>query len=108
MLRACAAADVDCVQALLQAGVSATASEVGLDGITPAMVANRDVVRQGKTDENAKLAAQRAAHEAEIRNAFFEVIADSLMAKAPLMLTGLRARHKQTAPFENYFGFNIT
>ena len=67
------------------------------------MVANRDVLRAAKEDENTKLEAQRAAHDAELRNGFFEVLAESLMAKAPLLLNGLRARHKQSAPFDKYF-----
>ena len=71
-------------------------------GITPAMVANREVVRMAKLDDNAKLLQQRTAHEAELRNGFFEIIAESLVTKAPLLLSGLRTRHAQAAPFASF------
>ena len=38
-----------------------------------------------------------------MRNTFFESIAEALTTKAPLLLTGLRERHKQTGSFPNYF-----
>ena len=70
--------------------------------VTASMVANRDVLRQTRTDDNVKLELQRAAHSAEIRNSFFEVIAEALSPKASLFLRGLRERHKQAPPFAGY------
>ena len=91
-------------RSLLGYSLATVPAALTADGdVTAGMVANREVVILAREDENRKLVRQKAAHEADMRNAFFETLADALMPKAPLMLQGLRERHKQGAPFEKYF-----